>query len=27
VGRLIPSGNGASKLQPREGDLVTSKFK
>ncbi len=27
VGRLIPSGSGASKLQPREGDLVTSKFK
>jgi hypothetical protein len=27
VGRLIPSGSGASKLQLREGDLVTSKFK
>ena len=27
VGRLIPSGSGASKLQPREGDLVTSKIK
>jgi hypothetical protein len=27
VGRLIPSGNAANKMQLREGDLVTSKFK